>query len=397
MRWGLVLGGGGVLGAAWMVGALSAFAEHTGRDPRDADLIVGTSAGSLIGALLGAGVSVDELREHQLGNPASSGPLAALDWDYDTATGGSRPPHRRFGMGSWALVRQGPGRLRRVPPSAVLAALMPEGKGSLETVGRLVDDLQRLQGRDTQQWSAHDGVRAVAMDYSTGRRVCFGRPDAPAAGLSEAVMASCAIPGWYPPVVIGGERYVDGGAASATNIDLAIGHDLQEVFALAPMAAFVDPLPPSYGRIDRLWRQRVTRRALHEARKARDAGIQVTLLVPGALDVIALGPNLMDVTRRRPVLHTALVTTRQMLREPQDLHRQAIRAESRLAGLDRDEDPGAVAEDPYPVPAADRPTHRSPGPAEPKPQIPAGVVKQSTRKVRPGVTGKKLRIGRELE
>lgn len=347
MRWGLVLGGGGVLGAAWMVGALTAFAEHTGRDPRQADLIVGTSAGSLLGALLGAGVSIGELCGHQLGKPASSGPLAELDWDYDTATGGTRPQHRRFGMGSWALVRQGPGRLRKVPPSAVIAALMPEGRGSLETVGRLVEDLQRRQGRGIHEWSAHPGVRAVAMDYSTGRRVSFGEPDAPPAGLAEAVMASCALPGWYPPVVIGGERYVDGGAASATNIDLTTGHDLQEVFALAPMASFVDPLPPSYGRIDRLWRQRVTRRALRETRKARDTGLQVTLLVPGPRDVLALGPNLMDVTRRRQVLDTALETARQMLAEPQTLQHQTTRAEDRLAELDDEDD---TDEDPYPIP-----------------------------------------------
>jgi NTE family protein len=81
-RWGLVLGGGGVLGGAWMVGALTALQEEVGLDPRDAELIVGTSAGSVTAALLGAGVSVPELRSHQLGEPVGSGPLAALDWDY---------------------------------------------------------------------------------------------------------------------------------------------------------------------------------------------------------------------------------------------------------------------------------------------------------------------------
>ena len=90
-RWGLVLGGGGVLGGAWMVGALTALQDVHALDPRDAELIVGTSAGAVTAALLGAGVSVEELRNHQLGEPVASGPLAELDWDYDTATGGSLP------------------------------------------------------------------------------------------------------------------------------------------------------------------------------------------------------------------------------------------------------------------------------------------------------------------
>jgi NTE family protein len=141
-RWGLVLGGGGVLGGAWMVGALTAFQQVHGLDPRDAELIVGTSAGSVTAALLGAGVSVDELRSHQLGEPVNSGPLAELDWDYDTATGGSMPPPpQRLAPSSPGLFTHNVSRLRRLPPTAVLAALMPEGRGSLSAVGRLVSSL----------------------------------------------------------------------------------------------------------------------------------------------------------------------------------------------------------------------------------------------------------------
>ena len=62
-----------------------------GLDPRDAEIILGTSAGSVTAAQLGAGVSGAELQAHQLGDPARSGPLAQLGWDYETATGGSRP------------------------------------------------------------------------------------------------------------------------------------------------------------------------------------------------------------------------------------------------------------------------------------------------------------------
>ena len=85
-RRGLVLGGGGILGAAWMVGALKAVEEIHGWDPRTADYIVGTSAGSVLTALLGAGVSVDQLVAHQHGKPITEGPLAGYSWDYEKAT-----------------------------------------------------------------------------------------------------------------------------------------------------------------------------------------------------------------------------------------------------------------------------------------------------------------------
>jgi len=62
------------------------------------------------------------------------------------------------------------------------------------------------------------------MDYETGKRVVFGRAGAPFASLSEAVMASCAIPGWFTPVKIGNRTYVDGGAVSATSIDV-VSHE----------------------------------------------------------------------------------------------------------------------------------------------------------------------------
>lgn len=179
-RWGLVLGGGGVLGAAWMLGALTAFEQTQGRDPRDADMIVGTSAGAVVAALLGAGVSTRELRAHQLGEPASSGPLAVLEWDYETATGGAHPPRPRLGPGSAAMVAHNARRLRHLPPTAVLAALLPEGRGSLRTVGRLVADVLVATGGTADGWAPREGLRVVAMDYDSGRRVAFGHPAAPA-------------------------------------------------------------------------------------------------------------------------------------------------------------------------------------------------------------------------
>ena len=77
-RRGLVLGGGGVLGAAWMVGALRALEDELGVDLRDVECLVGTSAGSVLAGLLGAGVAVADLVAHQLGQPVDRGPAGRV-------------------------------------------------------------------------------------------------------------------------------------------------------------------------------------------------------------------------------------------------------------------------------------------------------------------------------
>ena len=97
---GLVLGAGGVLGAAWSVGALCALEEVIGFDPREAEVIIGTSAGSVLASLVGGGVSPRQLRDHQLGVPITEGPLAGFSWDYERATTKRPGVPRLFGPGS---------------------------------------------------------------------------------------------------------------------------------------------------------------------------------------------------------------------------------------------------------------------------------------------------------
>ncbi|PSK97895.1 NTE family protein [Haloactinopolyspora alba] len=303
-RRGLVLGGGGVLGAAWMVGALQAIEDATGVDVRTFDHIVGTSAGSVIAALLGAGVDAGQLRDHQLGRVVT-GPLADHPWDYDTATGGSHPLRPRWGVGSPRMVTRNARRLRRMPPLAVLSALVPEGRGSLSGIGELVDAVVP-DGRSCP----HPGVWTVALDYETGRRVAFGRSDAAPASLADAVMASCAIPGWFAPVTIGGHRYVDGGACSVTSADLLTGLGLDEVYVVAPMVSFeLDHPSALLSRLERRWRARCTRRCVHEARKLRAEGTHVVVLGPGPEDLEVIGANVMDAGRRLEVLETSIRTS----------------------------------------------------------------------------------------
>ena len=310
VRRGLVLGAGGVLGAAWAIGALNALVEVEGFEPHDADLIVGTSAGAVLAALLGAGITAAELRDHQRGLPLPH--EVGRDWSYDRSTGGALPSRPRMGIGSPALLRRTARRPRRVPPLAVLAALAPSGHGNLAEVGRIVGSVAAESG-----WVQRDGVWVVAMDYDTGKRVAFGRDGSPPASLDEAVMASCAIPGWYAPVSIGGRRFVDGGAWSTTNVDLVGREGLDEVYVLAPMASFVTDRPHRLAsRLERRIRRRVTRRLLREAAKVSRTGAALTLLTPGPEDLAVMGANLMDPAKRLSVLDTSLRTSAEALRHP---------------------------------------------------------------------------------
>lgn len=303
-----------MLGAAWMVGALSAAQESLGVDLRDVDVLVGTSAGSVLTALLAAGVGVDELRQHQLGEPVTSGPLQGFHWDYERATGGGRPPAPRPGVGSAGMLARNVGRLRRLPPTAVLSAMLPEGRGSLASVGAVVRHVV------PSGWAPRTGVQVVAMDFESGRRVAFGAPGAPTADLADAVMASCAIPGWYQPVRIGPRRYIDGGACSATSVDLLAGAGLDEVLVLAPSISFAVDAPDALAtRLERQWRTRVTRRCLREVARVHATGTEVMVLGPGPQDLEALGGNLMDVGRRRLVLETSLRTSAAALADPEPL------------------------------------------------------------------------------
>lgn len=310
---GLVLGGGGMLGAAWMVGALCALEEVHGFDARTANAIVGTSAGSILASLLAAGVSAQQMKDHQRGLPIKTGPLAGYSWDYEKATGTTRPGVPRIiGPGSGKLIRNSVSRFRKMPPTAVLSGFLPQGKGNLERVGHLIDAITPMD-----EWSEHGNLLIVAMDYDSGKRVAFGQDDAPKAPLSKAVMASCSIPGWFKPVEIEGRSYIDGGACSATSVDLLAPMGLDEVYVLAPMVSFATDHPDNVlARLERRWRTQVTKRCLHEVEKVRDTGTDVVVLGPGPEDLEAMGANFMDVNRRLLVLETSLMTSVEALRDP---------------------------------------------------------------------------------
>ncbi len=305
MRRGLVLGAGGVLGAAWTIGALAAVEQELGWDPREAEVLIGTSAGSVLASALGCGVTVGELLDHQSGKPD-----ARISYDVDKDSGGALPPIPRPFMGSPRGVLRSAMRPWKVTPMGALAAALPQGRGSIEPLGRLVDGLLPDGG-----WAPHPATWVVAMDYDSGRRVPFGRTGTPICPLREAVMASCAIPGWYQPVTVNRRRYVDGGVCSPTSVDLVTPLRLDEVIVLSPMTSLSYDDPTSVAaRIERRFRRLVTKRTVSELKKVAATGTRTTFLGPTAEDLAIIGANMMDPRRRLEVLETSLRTSAAALR-----------------------------------------------------------------------------------
>ncbi len=315
-----VFGGGGVLGFAWMVGALSAVEHERGLTPTRGDLLLGTSAGSVLSALLARGVELAGIRRHQLGMPLPQDP--PISWNYEEDSGGGLPPRPRVLPGSPRLAWNGL-RRRGVPPVVALAGLLPPGRGTLEPIRRLIAGLPSVSsppdsvpdGDGGMTWPGGH-VWIVATDYSSGERVVFGRPGAPVVPLPDAVCASCAIPAWYRPVAVGGRSYIDGGTSSNTSLDLLVGSPPREVYVFAPMASLTADSPRTPAAlVERRVRHAITRRLVADVEALRDAGAEVTVLTPGPEDLREMGANVMNTRRRTAVLQTSLRTSAVELRE----------------------------------------------------------------------------------
>ena len=305
-RTALVLGAGGVLGAAWMTGALAALADRLPCAAGDVDVIIGTSAGSVLAAALRCHAPFEEMVAWQRGQAAGilteSAALAAQDRPL--------PPLPRWRFGSVPLARAALLTPHRVPPWVAASAWLPHGRAQHAALRSLVTGLQVAFDGPPSSWWADDRTWIAAVDYDTGQRVLFGRDGAPRASLPEAVVASCSIPGWYEPAVIGGRRYVDGGVRSMTSLDALGGTDVQEVYVLAPMASTEPdhPLQPHL-RMERRLRQVLTRALVRQARALATRGKRVTVLTPGPRDLAAMGMNLMDSRRRQAVLELSFRTS----------------------------------------------------------------------------------------
>ena len=306
-RRALVLGAGGVLGFAWSVGALCALAEQEGFDPQEVDLVVGTSAGSILAALLGCGVSPRTMLDNLRGlPPGPDDPPLRYDYDADRAL----PPLPAARLGSSRLLLRTLTGRHQVSVLGLLAVLAPLGRGSLANLREVIAAVA------PEEWPERPQTWVVAMDYDSGRRVPFGRAGSPPLALAEAVAASCSIPGWFAPIAAGGRRYVDGGSVSTTSLDLLATVGMDEVYVLAPMASFGYDAPVTRAARAERWLRRLwTRSLMREAEAVRRAGTSVRILAPGPEDLAAMGGNLMDASRRLAVLETSLLTTSAALAE----------------------------------------------------------------------------------
>jgi NTE family protein len=146
--------------------------------------------------------------------------------------------------------------------------------------------------------------------------VAFGRQGSPSAQLPDAVAASCAIPGFYRCVEIGGRQYVDGGVYSTSNLDVLRAEPLDLVVALNPMSSLHARTPRTLAqRAAFQMRQAAGRRLGHEAKRLRAAGMEVILLQPTVADLDVMGGNLMSSSRRHQVIETAVETVTKHLHE----------------------------------------------------------------------------------
>ena len=303
-RRALVLGCGGVAGAAWSIAALHNLQQLSGWDPREAQVIVGTSAGAVLAAMLGAGVSVAQLLACQQGQ-------ADCGWNHHKDTGPALPPLPALRLTAAGLLARG---LRgEVHGLTALCGVAPRGRFDMTPFRRLIDQLPQPDG-----WVKHPATWLVTVDSQSGQRVAFGQSQAPRASLADAVCASYGVPGWCPPVAIQGREYLDGGIASPTSADLLLEQPVDEVIILAPMTSQAPDRPWSpITRIERGARRYMTRILDNEVSALAATGKRVIRLSPDAEDLQAIGYNMMDPKRRQTVLTTALRTTEASVRKLQ--------------------------------------------------------------------------------
>jgi len=256
----LVLAGGGVAGIAWELGVLRGIGDV---DPdllvsvRNADVVIGTSAGSAVAAQITTGVTIDDLYSAQLSEHSSELEvelnLEELMARFAQATtGATSPEDMRRRIGTLALETSTVSESVR---RAAISARVPE-----------------------EHWPAGT-LLLTAVDAETGEPAVFTKDSG--VDLVDAVAASCAVPGVWPPVTINGHRYVDGGVRSGTSADLAAGCD--RVLVITPSLASA---PPPWGNLD------------NEIGQLSPADVQV--VYANEASVAAFGTNPLSPSTRGP-------------------------------------------------------------------------------------------------
>jgi NTE family protein len=251
-RTALVLGGGGVTGIAWELGILRGFAD-AGVDVTTADIVIGTSAGSVVGAQVTGERTLDEVYATQLEPP---------DHEIGARVGRTTmmrllPPMLVPGSEARKLRRIGRMSMRAHPPG---------GAERIEVIRSRLGDVP---------WPDRD-LRITSFEAETGKFVVFDRDCG--VELVLAVAASCAVPLVWPAVGIDGRHYLDGGMRSTSNVDLARGADVVVVLA---------PLPQAFSRATSI-------RAQLERAGARRS----VVVVPDQQALVDIGRNVLNPAKR---------------------------------------------------------------------------------------------------
>lgn len=297
-----MLGGGGVTGGAFHVGALFSLRMATGWEPGDADVIVGTSSGAVIGALARTGhLELESIVGDVKGAPQLARLLDKIIYQRCRPTG----------VGRW--VRHGilPG-LRK--PGIRLALGCP----ARYTTSGIQSWLERAMGEDADTWPDRP-MTIVGYQLEGKHRVAFGTDDSPDASLGRAVAASAAVPMLFAPVEIDGFHYVDGGVASGTNADLVLGspEPLDLVIVSAPMAS-VDKRPDARfyeGIVDRLGGTALT--AELDAIRRAWPQTEIVVLRPDRHVLAETRPNPLDTAAALPAFLRTLRSMRRTLGSPE--------------------------------------------------------------------------------
>ena len=266
----LVLGGGGPVGIGWEAGMLKGL-DDQGIHLGEADLIVGTSAGSAVGTQIASGVTPAALFDEQL-----------------------------------ALVESG-AKMQLTPDLQALIAIGGKWDGGLHVSQDVRAEIGALginaKTGDEQEWIEtfrtslpspgwpERRLLITGVDVTSGEFVVWDSTSG--VKLELAIAASCSVPGILPPVSIDGHRYMDGGVRSVSNADLAKGYG--RVVVIAPSGSADNPFDHN------------TRLQLEEETQTlRDGGSTVAVVLPDAAALVASGPNRMDIAFVRPAAEAGL-------------------------------------------------------------------------------------------
>lgn len=262
MTSGVVLGGGGIAGVAWEAGVVIGL-RRAGVDLSSADVIVGTSAGSIVGSHVAFDTDLQALAamtSARTGADAAAVPAASLEVILNALaplfdqTLDPAEARRRVGAAARAMAGDEEAYIARI------ASLLPAA----------------------ERWPQRR-LLVTAVDTESGEPVAWH--DGSGAPLGRAVAASCAVPAVYPPVTIGGRRYMDGGVRSATNADLAAGASavivLDAIGYLTPREALQDEL-------------------------AALGAASTLVITPDDSAAAVMGTNLLDVAIAAPALEAGL-------------------------------------------------------------------------------------------